>query len=40
LRSSATLPARPFGKGFGATLAARIKDADEFYERANAGRSS
>ena len=37
LRLSATLPARPFGKGFDATVAARIKDADDFYERITPG---
>jgi hypothetical protein len=33
LRLSAKLPAKPFGTGFDATVAARIKDTDEFYER-------
>src|SRR6476659_2876288 len=33
LRLSATAAASPFGKSFEATLAARVKDADEFYER-------
>jgi hypothetical protein len=33
LRLSAAVPARPFGKAFDATLAARLADADEFYDR-------
>src|SRR4051812_24696729 len=33
VRLSGTPPARPFGKSFDATVAARIRDADEFYER-------
>ena len=33
LRLSATPPARPFGKGFDASLAACLADADEFYDR-------
>ncbi len=33
LRLSAASPAEPFGKAFDATLAARLADADEFYER-------
>jgi hypothetical protein len=33
LRLSATSPAEPFGEGFDATVAARLADADEFYNR-------
>jgi hypothetical protein len=37
LRLSARLPARPFAKSFDATVAARKKDADEFYQRITPG---
>jgi len=33
LRLSAAAPAEPFGDGFDATVAARLADADEFYDR-------
>ena len=33
LRLAATLPAAPFGKDFDASFAARLADADEFYDR-------
>jgi hypothetical protein len=33
LRLSATVPAEPFGQGFEAAFAARLAEADEFYER-------
>jgi hypothetical protein len=36
LRLSAEPPAAPFGKGFDATVAARLADTDEFYERITA----
>ena len=36
LRLSRGLPAEPFGKGFDATLAERLADADEFYARITA----
>jgi len=36
LRLSAQPPAAPFGKSFDATVAARLADADEFYERITA----
>jgi hypothetical protein len=37
VRLSKTLPATPFGKSFDAIVAARVKDADEFYERVTPG---
>jgi len=37
LRLSAKPPSKPFGKDFDATFAARLGDADEFYERIIAG---
>jgi hypothetical protein len=37
LRLAADSPAEPFGKGFDVILAARVADADEFYERITPG---